>query len=220
MKGIWIVLILILILTLMGVLLYYSGGIEPGEGNKEDEEGAESVDNPENIESNIETLVEGIPLINWKNRITKKPFGMLIRPETSPVQPEKFSGYHTGTDFEVFENELESEVLVRAICDGEVVESRYVSGYGGVTVQECSYKEVTVFVLYGHINISNVKSSVGTLKKDEVIAVLSDDKSYFSGGERKHLHLGIIDQKNVNFKGYVGSKSELTGWIDYEEFIK
>ena len=33
-------------------------------------------------------------------RITKKPFGIFITTQNSPVQPERFSGYHTGVDVE------------------------------------------------------------------------------------------------------------------------
>jgi len=41
-----------------------------------------------------------LPVNQFFARITKKPFGVYITPETSPVQPEKFTGYHTGVDVE------------------------------------------------------------------------------------------------------------------------
>jgi hypothetical protein len=33
-------------------------------------------------------------------RVTKKPFGLYVDPDNSPVQPEMFTGYHTGADAE------------------------------------------------------------------------------------------------------------------------
>lgn len=223
MKGIWIIVISILILSVMGVLLYYSGGIkkknedsntEASHSSQADKD-TESEQNDTDIGSEI--LSENIPLKNWSERITKKPFGILISPETSPVQPENFSGYHTGTDFEIFDSELETEVEVKAICDGEVVESRYINGYGGVTMQSCTVNDKKILVLYGHVDISNAKSSIGTLKKGETISILADDNSYFSDKERKHLHLGIIDSQTINYKGYVESESLLVNWLDFEK---
>src|SRR3989338_610817 len=52
------------------------------------------------------------------SRVTKKPFGIKISPTSSPVSPERFSGYHTGVDFEVSEEELNLNVPVFAICMG------------------------------------------------------------------------------------------------------
>ncbi|MGE5392302.1 MAG: hypothetical protein ACM3NH_00970 [Candidatus Saccharibacteria bacterium] len=39
------------------------------------------------------------PLADWQERVTKKPFGIFVSPGHSPVDPERFRGYHTGTDF-------------------------------------------------------------------------------------------------------------------------
>lgn len=72
------------------------------------------------------------PVTQFKDRITKKPFGILIDPQTLPVQPVRFSGYHTGVDFEY--DDVSSEVPVVAIADGTVVRSTTASGYGGVLV--------------------------------------------------------------------------------------
>ena len=52
-------------------------------------------------------------------RVTKKPFGILIDSTSSPVQPERFRGYHTGADFEVTSDE--EALPVPALCDGEVL---------------------------------------------------------------------------------------------------
>jgi len=60
------------------------------------------------------------PISNTKSRVTKKPFGIYITPQTSPVQPEKFTGYHTGTDFETTSQEADAVVPVYAACTGKM----------------------------------------------------------------------------------------------------
>ena len=40
------------------------------------------------------------PTYEFKNRITKKPYGIFITPQTSPVQPDKFTGFHNAVDIE------------------------------------------------------------------------------------------------------------------------
>ena len=55
------------------------------------------------------------PLDRGVQRITKKPFGIFVSPSHSPIQPEKFMGYHTGTDFETFPSEKASDVVVSRI---------------------------------------------------------------------------------------------------------
>jgi len=56
------------------------------------------------------------PLDRAAERVSKKPFGIFITPQNSPVQPEKFRGYHTGADFEIFSDELDANVPVTAEC--------------------------------------------------------------------------------------------------------
>jgi hypothetical protein len=73
-------------------------------------------------------LVE--PTKNFVQRVTKKPFGILIDKKTSPVQPERFSGYHTGADAEYAD--VKTDVPVVAIADGTVEYANTVDGYGGV----------------------------------------------------------------------------------------
>src|ERR1035437_4133992 len=69
------------------------------------------------------------PIDNFVQRITKKPFGIYITPQNSPIQPEKFTGYHTGADVEY--GDIAGEVKVYAIANGKVIYSGWVSGYGG-----------------------------------------------------------------------------------------
>jgi hypothetical protein len=35
------------------------------------------------------------PLDRASGRVTKKPFGIFVTPQNSPVQPERFRGFHT-----------------------------------------------------------------------------------------------------------------------------
>lgn len=161
------------------------------------------------------------PIAGAKNSITKKPFGVYITPTNSPVQPEKFSGYHTGTDFEITPEETSQDILVYAICTGKVRNKEIVSGYGGVIVQDCVVDGQTVTVLYGHLNIRQAQVlGVGSeAKSGERIGSLAPANSDLSGGERKHLHLGIHKGSTVDFKGYVNNQSDLSGWLDAQKYL-
>lgn len=159
------------------------------------------------------------PLQNVQERTIKKPFGMYIIPKTSPIQPEKFTGYHTGTDFEIFDDELSKEVPVFAICDGKISEKKIVSGYGGVIIQECEIENSTVTVLYGHILYDTNISSQDFISAGIQIGVLADDKSEYSGSERKHLHIGIHRGKEIDYRGYVKNQVDLLEWFDIEKYI-
>lgn len=206
---------MILIIVVGGVFLFFTGEIT-------DDVVLIDVDNAKNIGMNtkIENNIKEIPLAHVNNRVIKKPFGMFITPETSPVQPEKFRGYHTGVDFEVFEDELSSEVKVMAICGGEVVERRFVSGYGGVLIQDCIFDEDVVTVLYGHLDLDTIQHDVGDqLNIFDNIGLLGDNNSPQTDFERKHLHLGIYKGSNINVKGYVQSKIDLNAWINPCNFV-
>ncbi len=145
------------------------------------------------------------------DRITKKSFGMYITPEKSPVSPEKFSGFHTGVDFEAPED---GDVSVRAACSGEIVYKQTVSGYGGVLIQRCDVARELVTALYGHIRLSSVTKKVGdSLTAGEEFAVLGKRFSSETDGERPHLHFGIHKGSAVELKGYVSSEPALQHWI-------
>jgi len=155
------------------------------------------------------------PLKGASERVTKKEFGILITPATSPIQPERFQGYHTGTDFEIFPEELNQGVIVQAVCTGNLIKKNEVNGYGGVAVQACKFNEEPITVVYGHLKLSSINVGPGEeIGSGEIIGSLGADKSVETGGERKHLHLGIHKGSKVNLLGYVGSEPELSSWVD------
>ncbi|PIX12305.1 hypothetical protein COZ73_00470 [Candidatus Falkowbacteria bacterium CG_4_8_14_3_um_filter_36_11] len=88
------------------------------------------------------------PVAEFKSRITKKPFGIYITPKTSPVQPERFQGYHIGVDVEY--GDATGTVPVMAIADGQVVFSGWVSGYGGIVIIKHLINNQNYLVLYRH----------------------------------------------------------------------
>jgi len=154
-------------------------------------------------------------------RATKKPFGVKISPDNSPVSPEKFSGYHTGVDFETFPNEAELDINIYAICAGPIILKRYVSGYGGVIVQQCALDNDNVTVVYGHLRLSSISSELNQiLKQGQQIGMLGQGFSAETDGERKHLHLGIHKGQTINLLGYVETSNLLDEWIDPITLIK
>jgi murein DD-endopeptidase MepM/ murein hydrolase activator NlpD len=157
------------------------------------------------------------PLAQSASRVTKKPFGIYITPQNSPVQPERFSGYHTGVDFETFPNEQNIDVPFYAICAGKILVKRTATGYGGVFVQSCTINNQMVTVIYGHVSLKSIAKNVGdSLVQDEKIGYLGQPPTE-TDGERKHLHLGIHKGTTVNILGYVQSQSDLAGWLAYQK---
>ncbi|OGY93011.1 MAG: hypothetical protein A3H70_05580 [Candidatus Komeilibacteria bacterium RIFCSPLOWO2_02_FULL_48_11] len=70
------------------------------------------------------------PLARANERVTKKPFGLYVTLKNSPVLPERFTGYHTGADFEIFADEKNKPVQVTAVCAGKLIAKQRVTGYG------------------------------------------------------------------------------------------
>lgn len=153
------------------------------------------------------------PIAGFTSRITKKPFGIYITPQTSPVQPERFTGYHTGTDIEY--GDITSDVPVYAISDATVRYIGTVSGYGGVIILEAPINGQDDTLLYGHIRLSSATVKVGeAVSKGQKIAVLGTAYSAETDGERRHLHFAIHKGTSIVFLGYVQQKSQLSDWID------
>lgn len=160
------------------------------------------------------------PINRWLERVIKKPFGIKISPADSPVQPERFSGYHTGVDFEIFPEEENTDVPIFAVCDGPLLAKRTASGYGGLAVQSCRLDGQDITVIYGHLKIASISVAVEQqLSAGEQMGVLGQGYSSETDGERKHLHLGIYKGSEVNILGYVQSQAELTDWLSIIEYL-
>lgn len=155
------------------------------------------------------------PIEGASGRVTKKPFGLYVTPKDSPVSPERFSGYHTGADFETTPAEQAIDVPIRAACDGTLALKEYASGYGGVAVERCTLGAEAVTVIYGHLRLSSVQAKTGqALRAGEAFAMLGTGFSRETDGERKHLHFGVHRGQAIVIKGYVTAKSALGGWLD------
>lgn len=161
------------------------------------------------------------PINNSAARIIKKPFGIYVSPGHSPVTPEKFHGYHTGVDFEIFANETSTPVEIYTICTGKLLVKTIARGYGGMVVQSCTLDKQPITVVYGHLKIKSVTNTVGkVLKRGAILGVLGRGYSPETSGERKHLHLGIHLGKKVDTRGYVQNKKELKNWLDFSQYLK
>ena len=161
-----------------------------------------------------------LPTIGARERITKKPFGLKVTVNDSPVSPERFSGYHTGVDFETSAEEQDIDLPVYAICAGPIRRAAFVSGYGGLVVQECTLDGEKVTVVYGHIKLASVTGAVGDLlSRGNQFAVLGRGYGSETDGERKHLHLGIHRGSGIDVRGYVQNKNELADWVDFAKYL-
>lgn len=169
----------------------------------------------------ITPSVFSAPIANWQTRVTKKSFGIYITPQNSPVQPERFSGYHTGVDFETFADEQNIDISIYAICDGPLLTKITATGYGGIAVQRCKLDKDDITAIYGHLRLSSISANVGQeLKADDKLAVLGTGFSQETDGERKHLHLGIHKGAAINIEGYVQNPAGLESWIHVTKYLK
>jgi len=161
------------------------------------------------------------PIANAIGRVTKKPFGIYITPNFSPVSPERFTGYHTGVDFETTPAEANIDVPIYAICPGKLLLKEWASGYGGVVNESCTLNGQAVTVTYGHLRLTSIAKKVGqTFAQGEQIGVLGKGYGTETDGERKHLHLGIHKGTAAIISGYVASESALKQWINALDYFK
>ncbi len=155
------------------------------------------------------------PLIGFVSRITKKPFGIHITPSTSPVQPERFSGWHSGADAEVTADEVGHDVPVYAIAAGTIRLARVADGYGGIMIVEHTIGSETVSAVYGHVRLSSIKKAVGdVVASAEQMAVLGRGGTEETDGERQHLHFGLLPGRSTNLQGYASRERGLTAWLN------
>jgi len=174
-------------------------------------------DNLEDQESPVKSAEERevnvvAPIKDFEKRITKKPFGIFITPATSPVQPERFSGYHTGLDVEY--GDVEEEVAVLAMADGLVEHAGWVAGYGGTVAIRHLVNDKKYLAIYAHLNPARLVAKGKKVTKSEQIGVLGRGNTPETDGERKHLHFALYTGSDLNLQGYVESQEQLLSWID------
>ncbi len=161
------------------------------------------------------SLVE--PVQEFKSRITKKMFGTYVTPQNSPVQPEKFTGYHTGVDVEF--TDISTDVSVKAIASGTVVTSRTARGYGGIVVIKHPIAGKDILTIYGHLDPKSLVKEDASVQIGEQIGILGEGGTSETDGERKHLHFAMLKGTSVDLKGYVANKSELDNWYNPLDFF-
>ena len=149
---------------------------------------------------------------DFLSKATKKTFGLYVDPKHSPISPERFTGFHTGTDFEY--SDTTSDVSVLAVAPGKIIYSGWVSGYGGLIAESVSLNSNDYIVIYGHLRPSSLLPANSTIQTGDKIAVLGTAYSHETDGERRHLHLAIVKGTQINFLGYVKNESDLSAWVD------
>jgi hypothetical protein len=161
------------------------------------------------------------PIAGGLTRVTKKIFGTHVSPGHSPVSPERFTGYHTGIDFETTPAEAFIDIPVSAACDGAVLLARWVSGYGGVLAQRCVVDTQPVTVLYGHLRLSSIAKKAGAaIVAGDPIGVLGQGATHETDGERKHLHFSVHRGTAVELRGYAQKAADSSSWIDPETLLR
>lgn len=152
--------------------------------------------------------------------VTKKPFGIFITPTSSPVFPERFSGYHNAVDVEIpLGVSPTATIAVYAIADGVVAYSARAKGYGGVAAIRHTIGGVSYLAIYGHLNPALLPRLGANVRAGAVIGYLGRGFTSQTDGERRHLHFGLYTGSDVNIAGYVQSQEELARWVDPAAFF-
>jgi murein DD-endopeptidase MepM/ murein hydrolase activator NlpD len=225
-KAIYLVLIIVIIAGGIVVWLRYKQvqvikQTQPGTlsdqtaTSAQDNKASTTSANEPKIATSAKPSLISFPIDSALSRVTKKTFELYVTPKNSPESPERYTGYHTGVDFETFSGEENKDIAVSAICSGKIVVKKWASGYGGVLVEACKIENQDVTVIYGHLKLASINFKLNDkIKAGDMIGILGKGYSTETDGERKHLHLGIHKGTTVNIKGYVQNKSDLNGWVD------
>src|SRR3989338_6194707 len=159
--------------------------------------------NPELDEAIYQHFLESIGF-------SKKDTSLLFEPV------ERFKGYHTGVDVEY--EDISQEVDVFAITNGTVIFSESASGYGGVLVIKHNINSQNILTLYGHLDPKSLPAQGSIVSGGQKVGVLGANETSETGGERKHLHFGMLKGTNIDFRGYVETQNELLTWYNPLEF--
>jgi len=166
MKNKLLIIIFLCILLIVAGLIIFSKKNNPQNTNQPQNQVSNSTNN-----NSVPLLLS--PISSALERVTKKPFGIKISPTNSPVSPERFTGYHTGVDFEILPGEENIDVPISAICTGPLLIKRWANGYGGMVVQKCQLEGQDITVVYGHLKIDSVIIKVNdTITAGEQIGIL------------------------------------------------
>ncbi len=214
-------LIIIISITIIGLILFFPKHSSP----KQNISNQPALSQPPVADNATKPIINSsqltLPLDAALERATKKPFGIYITPKNSPVNPEKFTGYHTGVDFEIKPGEENKDITVSAVCAGRLLLKKYASGYGGVAIESCELDNQAVTIIYGHLKLSSINPKAGQeIAAGQTLGILGKGYSNETDGERKHLHLGIHKGAAMNLLGYVQDKKLLDGWLNALDYLK
>lgn len=146
------------------------------------------------------------PVDRPQERVTVNSFGQVhdnkFYEKNRPLFPyNTFSGYHVGTDFEAFENEITAPVPVYTATEGKILYIGTIEGYGGLIIQTIPKENKNM--LYGHVKIANLPIKIGDfVTGGQQLTTLGDQFSHETSQERKHLHYGIYKGTDTYLKGY------------------
>lgn len=168
------------------------------------------------------------PMDKYYERQTVKGFGQYIdnnfyKGKENLFPYNRFYGYHSGIDLEIFPEGITEKVPVYAISSGTVTFIGTLSGYGGVILEKLDNENASA--LYGHVKIQNLSFKVGDRidigNGPVILTYLGDQFSAETSKERKHLHFGIHKGIDLYFKGHESSLAQVEAkWFDPNQFLE
>ncbi len=168
------------------------------------------------------------PMKRYYERQSLKGFGDFIddnfyKGKEKLFPYNRFYGYHSAIDLEVFPDEIDKKVPVYAVTSGTIVYIGMLPGYGGVILLRPDNEKCTV--LYGHVKIKGlsfkVGDHIGTEAGPVVLTYLGEQFSSETSKERKHLHFGIHKGMDLYFRGHESSLRRVNQkWYNPNYFLK
>lgn len=165
----------------------------------------------------------GEPLPDADDRPTPLHFGLYVTPDPAqnPIDPpERFTGFHAATDFEIVDDEEGEDIPVYAVCTGTIAFSGWSEGYGGLITQYCTIDNQDVTVIYGHLAVDSLMPEGTDVRAGQKIGILGAGRSSDTDGTRKHLHLGIAKGHGGEVRGYVQDEAELELFLDPQDVLE
>ena len=225
-KKIWLIAVLAIILLIALITIYFKfiKGDNPF-SQKAIDSPSSSQATPSVTPTSVFDPKYGLtyPMSNFKSRVWLNGFG---NNPSKTINRNDYSDYictgqtmkdglHTAVDAEVSREEINEDIPVYSIADGEVRQAQEVSGYGGLIIIQYNIQGADYTALYGHLNSKTFSAKEGSkVTKGEKLALLGAECSSENGNVRKHLHFGIHKGTAIDIKGYVANTIALSSWLD------
>jgi len=162
------------------------------------------------ITASVRDLNIALPVDQYGSRRKFKLFGEFFN--------EGVGGYYVGDDIEY--SDIEIDVPVRVIADGNVRYIGAVKDSGGLIIIEHRINHHRINSVYSHLDLGSSDLSEGDpVGKGQFLANLEGENSSQTAGEQKHLHFALYEGDEVRLQVFEPHPEEVKTWINPDDFF-